>query len=141
MAVESIEPDVADPATAAPANPGVITGLTGSGTVDHGAPSAAIARPTITIVVGAIQAAVGPAIRWHGRLSSSSCTGVILLGSPTALAFRKGNARVPVASSLITAAMPQPLICDPQFNTHYELTHKLDTDIYGSDGMLIFSRR
>ena len=33
------------------------------------------------------------------------------------------------------------LIPDPQFNTHYELTRKLDTDIYGSDGIPIFSRR
>jgi len=33
------------------------------------------------------------------------------------------------------------LIPNPQFKMQYELTHKLDTDIYGSDGMLIFSRR
>ena len=33
------------------------------------------------------------------------------------------------------------LLQDPRFAQHYTLLHKLPTDIYGSDGMLIFTRR
>ena len=33
------------------------------------------------------------------------------------------------------------LVSDPQLSTQYELTHWLETDIRGSDGILIFSRR
>jgi hypothetical protein len=32
------------------------------------------------------------------------------------------------------------LLPDPWFQEHYRLVQKLETDIYGSDGMLIFQR-
>jgi hypothetical protein len=33
------------------------------------------------------------------------------------------------------------LLPDPGFQSRYQLLAKLDTDIYGSDGMLIYGRR
>jgi hypothetical protein len=33
------------------------------------------------------------------------------------------------------------LLPDPRFRDRYHLLAKLETDIYGSDGMLIFTRR
>jgi hypothetical protein len=33
------------------------------------------------------------------------------------------------------------LLPDPRFQARYRLLEKIETDIYGSDGMLIFARR